>query len=89
MKENYKNTMAALVRVQSYRNNAVYHELISLVESLRQDIRLANDTEPVTEQILRNQGGIHWLGELVKHMKADPERKKDFIEGKDGAYTDI
>ena len=86
MNEQLYNTVKALNAIKSYKGQAVYSLLIDLVESLRQDIRLANDTEPDTTQIFRNQGGIHWLGQLVKQMKSQPREKS---HGFDGAYTDI
>lgn len=86
MDKQLNNTVKALALVQSYKGQAVYSLLIDLVESLRQDIRLANDTEPDTTEIFRNQGGIHWLGQLVKQMKSEP---RVLSKGHDGAYTDI
>ena len=69
MKKELSNTVVALAKVQSSRSLSVYQDLIYLVESLQQDIRLHNDTEPAMEEIYRNQGGIHWLGQLVREMK--------------------
>lgn len=86
MNDQLNNTVKALALVQSYKGQAVYGLLIDLVESLQQDIRLANDTEPETTQIFRNQGGIHWLGQLVKQMKSEPRVR---TKVHDGAYTDI
>jgi len=86
MDRQLNNTVKALALVQSYKGQAVYSLLIDLVESLRQDIRLQNDTEPEATEIFRNQGGVHWLGQLVKQMKSEPRVK---TKVHDGAYTEI
>jgi hypothetical protein len=86
MNEKLRNTVKALKLLRQHRAHPAYDQLIDLLQEMQQDIRLLNDNEPDTTQLFRNQGGIHWLGEVVKSMKAqDREPAKVY----DGGYTDI
>lgn len=90
IKQHMRKTKSVLSRLQSYRGQSVYGTLIELLEETRQDIRFLNDTEQDMNQVLRNQGGIWWLGELVREMKKDPNNVRQPTDTDiDGAYTEI
>jgi hypothetical protein len=87
-KTSMRRTTHALNKIQGFRGQSIYLTLIELLEETQMDIRFANDSEPDKDQMLRNQGGIHWIGELVREMKRDPKQdRKPTDTDVDGAYT--
>jgi len=86
MKEELKRTVLALAKLKQHKAHPAYRALIDLAKEMQQDIRLMNDQEEDTMTIFRNQGGIYWLGSIIKQMEAtDREPTKVY----DGGYTDI
>lgn len=85
-----ENTKNILMELRDRRGSYEYRTLLKLLESMQQDIRLHNDHQNDFHEILRNQGGVHWIGELVKQMMKDPAKEvKRTDTDVDGAYTDI
>ncbi len=87
-KESLQRTLSVVNKLKGFRGQSVYLTLIELLEETRMDIRFANDLETDKDQMLRNQGGVHWLGELVREMKKDPKKEvQPTNTDVDGAYV--
>ena len=83
-------TKRILEEFREFKGQMIYLTFVKLLETLQQDIRIHNDVEKDVNEMLRNQGAIHWFGEIVRLMTKDAKHlSKPTDTNVDGGYSPI